>query len=235
MNKLYGFILMAFCSQPFLAMADDVVPPAPSAQQTVSTDAASTQPPAPVPAAPDTATHTEPLPPPSEDIIVQQPPAPESTPAAPQNPPASTSSAAAVTAVAPPVEDTKPVTALTQQVADLRASLSQLQPLQSQVDLLKQQITTLQYAVYGLSGLVVLVALLSLVRPRKKAKVKHEEPGEYDFMNTSEAIPAKLDLARAYIAMEDFTAARETLAKILNEGNEDHRREAKSLLNKIRS
>ena len=52
-------------------------------------------------------------------------------------------------------------------------------------------------------------------------------------MGSSEGIPAKLDLARAYIAMEDFASARETLIEILNEGNEEHRLEAKSLLNKI--
>ncbi len=231
MKKLHVVILLAFISQPFLAMADDAVSAAVPNQQTASSDAVATQVPAPAPATPSAVAHSEPLPPPSEDIIVQQQPVPESQAPAVQN--QTVTNTPAVTAAVPAVDNAKPIAALTQQVADIRIGLSQLQQLQSQVDLLKQQITTLQYAVYGLAGLVVLVALLSLVRPRKKAKLKHEEPGEYDFMNTSEAIPAKLDLARAYIAMEDFTAARETLAKILNEGNEEYRREAKALLNKI--
>ncbi len=106
----------------------------------------------------------------------------------------------------------------------------QVKNLQADVDLLHQQtrqahrqITAIQYAIYGLAGLVILLMLWSLVKPFKKpiqisapvlaAPAAAPGQGEYDFMGSSEAIPAKLDLARAYIAMEDFTSARETLVK----------------------
>lgn len=131
---------------------------------------------------------------------------------------------------------------------------SQLNQLQQQGDQLQQQTAQLQYSVYGLSALIILLALLLLVRRNKKArqakisaaigaasgsaktiKIEDDTQSEYDFMGSSEGIPAKLDLARAYIAMEDFTAARETLAEILGEGSEEHRLEAKELLNKINS
>ena len=125
--------------------------------------------------------------------------------------------------------------------------------LKQQADQFRQQISQLQYTVYGLAALVVLLALLSMARrPKKTAKnktaaasakqtpdtgktikIEDDTAGEYDFMGSSEGIPAKLDLARAYIAMEDFTAARETLAEILGEGSEEHRQEARSLLKKI--
>lgn len=71
------------------------------------------------------------------------------------------------------------------------------------------------------------------IKFEKPSKIDNDTQAEYDFMGSSEAIPAKLDLARAYIAMEDYTAARETLAEILGEGNEENRREAERLLSKI--
>ena len=137
-----------------------------------------------------------------------------------------------------------------QKIIELSDKINQLQ---QQADQFRQQISQLQYSVYGLAALVVLLALLSMARrPKKSAKTKtpdvpakpaadsgktikieDDTAGEYDFMGSSEGIPAKLDLARAYIAMEDFTAARETLAEILGEGSEEHRQEARSLLKKI--
>ncbi len=124
--------------------------------------------------------------------------------------------------------------------------------LKQQADQFRQQISQLQYTVYGLAVLVVLLALLSMARRPKKTpknktaappkqtpdsgktiKIEDDTAGEYDFMGSSEGIPAKLDLARAYIAMEDYTAARETLAEILGEGSEEHCQEARSLLKKI--
>lgn len=53
---------------------------------------------------------------------------------------------------------------------------------------------------------------------------------EYNFMSTNEAIPAILDLARAYVAMEDFAQAKIALQKVIAKGNDEQRNEAKSLL-----
>lgn len=56
---------------------------------------------------------------------------------------------------------------------------------------------------------------------------------EYDFMNSVEAIPAKLDLARAYIAMEDYKAAREALEQVISGGDKEQQQEARELLETI--
>ena len=60
------------------------------------------------------------------------------------------------------------------------------------------------------------------------------EEGDYDYMSTDEAIPAKLDLARAYIDMEDFAAAKEVLQEVLKQGDQGQRNEAQLLLAKLR-
>lgn len=176
-----------------------------------------------------------------------------SDPAAPITKPVSApalneqSAATAATADASPAQAapavnsvSKIVDSLSQQATTLRNDVEQLQ---QQNTLFGQQLTEIEYAVYGLAGLVVLLILLSLIRRSKKshqakrmelaAATPNDAQAEYDFMGSSEGIPAKLDLARAYIAMEDFTAARETLNEILQEGNEQNQREARELLNKI--
>lgn len=56
---------------------------------------------------------------------------------------------------------------------------------------------------------------------------------EYDFMNSREAIPAKLDLARAYIDMADYSSAQRTLQEVINLGNPVERKQAKLMLSKI--
>ena len=53
---------------------------------------------------------------------------------------------------------------------------------------------------------------------------------EYDFMSSDEAIPAKLDLARAYIAMNDEEQARMVLTTVIEKGNQEQRSEALSLI-----
>jgi len=60
-----------------------------------------------------------------------------------------------------------------------------------------------------------------------------EENSEYDFMNTEEALPAKLDLARAYIQMEDLDSAKSILHDILEHGDKPQQQEAQSLLDQI--
>jgi FimV-like protein len=56
---------------------------------------------------------------------------------------------------------------------------------------------------------------------------------EYDFMATKQAIPAKLDLARAYKDMGDTGAARTTLEEVVTQGNEAQVREARQLLSAL--
>lgn len=53
---------------------------------------------------------------------------------------------------------------------------------------------------------------------------------EYDYMGSSESIPAKINLARTYIAMEDQEAARRVLKQVLQSGNKEQRKEAEELL-----
>jgi FimV-like protein len=57
---------------------------------------------------------------------------------------------------------------------------------------------------------------------------------DYDFLNSEDAIPAKLDLARAYMAMEDFQAANVVLNDVFVQGNAEHKQEAQTLLATIK-
>lgn len=54
--------------------------------------------------------------------------------------------------------------------------------------------------------------------------------GEYDLMNSTEGIPAKLNLARAYIEMGNKGEAHNILQEVLKQGNEAQQKEAKILL-----
>ena len=56
---------------------------------------------------------------------------------------------------------------------------------------------------------------------------------DYDFMGTRAAIPAKLDLARSYMAMNDFDQARGVLNTVLEHGDEEQCLVAEALLTKI--
>ncbi len=58
---------------------------------------------------------------------------------------------------------------------------------------------------------------------------------EYDFMGTEEAMPAKLDLARAYVQMGDELQAREVLQEILVSKNSDYVVQAEALLQSLSS
>lgn len=95
--------------------------------------------------------------------------------------------------------------------------------------------------------LLVLILLMSwwLVRRLKKqrallkaARTTHEEDdtkSEYDFMGSSEGIPAQLDLVRAYMAMENYGAARGVLEQVLAKGDAVQQQQARDLLAKIKS
>jgi len=69
--------------------------------------------------------------------------------------------------------------------------------------------------------------------PPERFNEEDDGEGEYDFMNTDEALPAKLDLARAYIQMEDIASARSILQDVLEHGDEVQQQEAQSLLAQI--
>lgn len=56
---------------------------------------------------------------------------------------------------------------------------------------------------------------------------------ELDFMVDADEIATKLDLARAYLDMGDHEGARDILAEVAQEGNEQQREEAVSLLSRI--
>ncbi len=104
-----------------------------------------------------------------------------------------------------------------------------------------------KYFVYA-AVILVLIALLLLIsfRGNKQKKSKNNSkplPGnsdeevadEYDFMGSEEAIPAKLDLARSYLAMEDYLAASKVLEEIVAKGSSSQQKEAEKLLQKIPS
>ncbi|WP_157843768.1 FimV/HubP family polar landmark protein [Candidatus Coxiella mudrowiae] len=71
-------------------------------------------------------------------------------------------------------------------------------------------------------------------REMRKDNLSGESVGdteeEYDYMGSSESIPAKINLARTYIAMEDQEAARRVLKQVLQSGNKEQRKEAEELL-----
>lgn len=101
-----------------------------------------------------------------------------------------------------------------------------------------------------LLGAVFLIVLLWMPSAKKEQQKNKErknkerqEPivsdpelgGEYDFMNSKEAIPAKLDLARAYINMDDFLSAQQVLKEVIKKGDQTERQQAEQLLGAIRT
>lgn len=75
----------------------------------------------------------------------------------------------------------------------------------------------LPWSLAGGSLLLTLICLLLLLRPKKSAEsvANDDTASEFNYMNSDEAWPAKLDLARAYIAMEDFGQAKKILGQLL--------------------
>lgn len=70
-------------------------------------------------------------------------------------------------------------------------------------------------------------------QPKSVPVMDDDTKSEYDFMGSDEAIPAKLDLARAYVAMEDYKAAQEVINQIMQKGNEKQKQEAAHILEGI--
>lgn len=99
-----------------------------------------------------------------------------------------------------------------------------------------------QYSMYVIVLLLAAILLMLMFRRRTsatekpQASIAEEEidtKDEYDFMGSSEAIPAKLDLAHAYLAMEDFAAADKALQQVLASGTAEQKAEAKTMLASI--
>lgn len=91
-------------------------------------------------------------------------------------------------------------------------------------------------------GVFFSIVLLWMPWSSKKV-VEHKEPmlsnsedheDEYDYMNSEEAIPAKLDLARTYIDMDDPNSAKQILKDVLDKGNEAEKKRAQQLLSMIK-
>ncbi len=97
---------------------------------------------------------------------------------------------------------------------------------------------------------VLLVFLIWAALPRRSKRAKmHKTPfheasaennnddddtqDEYDYMGSSESIPAKLNLIRAYIAMEDFDAAKKVLTEVLSQGDDEQKAQAEELQQQI--
>lgn len=61
-----------------------------------------------------------------------------------------------------------------------------------------------------------------------------DQEGEYDFLASKEGVAAQLDLARAYIAMHDITAAKQALRNVLKQGDDAQRQQAEKLLSTLK-
>jgi len=72
------------------------------------------------------------------------------------------------------------------------------------------------------------------LKPRAPTSTRPtKDEGEFDYMNSPEALPAKLDLARAYIQMEDNQEARKILREVLEKGDKAQIKQAHDLLNQL--
>lgn len=81
--------------------------------------------------------------------------------------------------------------------------------------------------------LVIIILLILIFKKSKPVVTEVASEKEYDFMASDESTPAKLDLAEAYIAMDDFASARKLLNEIKQIGDEAQRAKAEKLLTDI--
>ena len=56
---------------------------------------------------------------------------------------------------------------------------------------------------------------------------------EFDFLSGTDECATKLDLARAYVDMEDFEGAKELLEEVVQEGSDQQKQDALDLMDKI--
>ena len=62
---------------------------------------------------------------------------------------------------------------------------------------------------------------------------ENDDDSNLDFLSDNDETATKLDLARAYIDMGDSDGAKDILDEIMDEGNDQQKREAESLLARI--
>ncbi len=115
-----------------------------------------------------------------------------------------------------------------------------------------EQSKLIEYILFAIMVLLVVVVFMLIPRKRNGYQVEavtevvgspattndsdeNDTKDEYDFMGSDEAIPARLDLARAYIAMEDYKAAQQVLVLVTSKGNSEQQIEAQKMLDKIPS
>src|SRR5690606_20023907 len=62
---------------------------------------------------------------------------------------------------------------------------------------------------------------------------ENDDDSNLDFLSDNDETATKLDLARAYIDMGDSDGAKDILDEIMDEGNDQQKREAEALLSRI--
>lgn len=73
-------------------------------------------------------------------------------------------------------------------------------------------------------------------KPQPMPELKREaQDEEYDFMGSQEAVPARFNLAEAYMQMREFQQAKRVLEGILDQGDSDQRQKASALLSQLPS
>lgn len=120
-------------------------------------------------------------------------------------------------------------------------TISQVNPLGNNQQSFLQSMTSqsaMRYWVIVLAVIVVLLLAMMTIPRNKRSKVPvdgaaDDTKDEYDFMGSDEGIPAKLDLARAYLAMGDNDSARNVLAQVMLKGDESQKQSAVDLLKQI--
>jgi FimV-like protein len=91
---------------------------------------------------------------------------------------------------------------------------------------------------FFVTAILLFIIWLILYWRRKKIAYQtietNDTESEYDFMGSKEGIPAKIDLARAYIDMGYKKSAHEVINEIMAKGNTKQQSEAKKLLKQIK-
>lgn len=135
---------------------------------------------------------------------------------------------------------------MTQNIATLQQQVSVLQQADAKnMAPTSSAKTFAEYTGFGAGAIFMVgfgVVLGRVSRRSEHAKAKNifspiqskaSEQSEYDFRETSEAIPGMLDLARSYLVMQDAEQAKSILKIVIEKGNAEQRNEAQSLMKKI--
>ncbi len=114
------------------------------------------------------------------------------------------------------------------QVADKQASAASSFNLKQWLNDWQNKLGTLGI---WIAAIIVILLLIWILWPRRKKispiiAAEDDTKVEYDYMGSNESIPAKLNLARAYIAMEDYVAARTVLDEVTQFGNREQQAQA---------